>query len=131
METLNNNNKRNRHFGLGILFLVIGMIYMIRNVGIIVPFWVLSWHTILLAIGLLIGFRKNFKAGGWIVLVIVGGIYTLQSILSFSLNPYSTALVFIGLGLYLIFKPKKEFQLCDQNGGKRGFHFNDPTSEGK
>lgn len=131
METVNNNKKRNRHFGLGILFLFIGCLYLIKNVGVVIPFWVLTWHTILLAIGLFIGFKKDFKAGGWIVLVIVGGIYTLQSILSFSLNPYSGALVFIGLGLYLILKPKKELQFCAYENRRKRFDFEERPSEGK
>jgi hypothetical protein len=66
---------------------------------------VVSWHTILLAIGLLVGYGKHFKAGGWILLVFLGGLFTLQSILAISLSPYMLALVLIGLGLYLLLKP--------------------------
>nr|WP_199080402.1 hypothetical protein [Pedobacter sp. ASV19] len=130
METLN-NNKTNRHFGLGIFMLVIGVIYMIRNVGISIPFWVLSWHTILLAIGLLIGYKKNFRSGAWVVLVIIGGIYTLQSIIMVSLTSYSTAFVFIGLGLYLVLKPKKEVRFCGVEEGKEKINFQDVHEDGK
>jgi len=104
METLN-NKKSKRYFLIGVLLLAIGIISMVQNIGIFIPDWVISWHTILLAIGLLIGYRKHFKAGGWILMVFIGGLFTLQSILTISLSPYMFALVLIGLGLYILFKP--------------------------
>lgn len=130
MEALN-NNKANRHFGLGIFMLVIGVIYLIRNIGVSVPFWVLSWHTVLLGIGLLIGYRRDFRAGGWVVMVIIGGIYTLQSMLMTNLTSYSNAFVFIGIGLYLLLKPKKEISYPGFNNKKQGFDFQDVHPEGK
>lgn len=104
METLN-NKKSKRYFIIGVLLLAIGIISMVQNIGVYIPGWVISWHTILLAIGLLIGYRKDFKLGGWILPVFIGGLFTLQSILAVSLSPYMFALVLIGLGLYLLLKP--------------------------
>ncbi|MEJ5961022.1 LiaF transmembrane domain-containing protein [Pedobacter immunditicola] len=104
METLN-NKKSKRYFIIGVLLMAIGIISLVQNIGVFIPGWVISWHTILLTIGLLIGYRKHFKAGGWIILVFIGGLFTLQSILTISLSPYMFALVLIGLGLYLLLKP--------------------------
>lgn len=108
-----NRNKSNRHFGLGIFLLLIGAVFLLRNVGLALPFWIFSWHTIFLAIGLFIGYRKNFRAGGWVLLVILGGIFTLKDLVLFDMSQYTTALILIGVGLYMIFKPKKEIQFCD------------------
>jgi len=104
METLN-NKKSKRYFTIGVLLLAIGIISMVQNIGVFIPGWVISWHSILLTVGLLIGYRKHFKAGGWILLVFIGGLFTLQSILTISLSPYMFALTLMGLGLYLLFKP--------------------------
>jgi len=104
METQNNKKSKN-YFIIGVLLLVVGIISMVQNIGVYIPGWVISWHTILLAIGLLIGYRKHFIAGGWILPVFIGGLFTLQAILTISLSPYLFSLVLIGLGLYLLLKP--------------------------
>ena len=106
METLN-DIKTKRYFVVGVLLLVFGIIAMIENLGLYLPFWVVSWHTILLAVGLLIGYRKNFKTGGWIILVFIGALFTLDSIITISLSLYMPALILIGVGLYLLLKPAK------------------------
>lgn len=130
METLN-NNKTKRNFAIGILLIVFGVTLVAENLGAYIPFWVLSWHTLMLAIGLAIGYRKNFKSGGWIALVVIGDLFTLQSIASISLTPYTGALLFIGLGLYLIFKPKKDNHFCGFGSGNEKFHYQDFHGEAK
>jgi cation transport ATPase len=74
METLK-NNKTQRYFVIGVLFIAIGIISMVQHLGLFIPEWLWSWHSLVLAIGLLIGYRKNFKAGGWVLLVILGGLF--------------------------------------------------------
>jgi cellulose synthase/poly-beta-1,6-N-acetylglucosamine synthase-like glycosyltransferase len=113
METFDNNKRQNRRLGLGIILLIFGSIFLMKNIGLFIPFWVLSWHTILLAVGMWFGYKKNFKAGGWVLMVLVGGIFTLRDILFFDISSYIPAMVLIGLGLYLILKPKKHMQFCD------------------
>ncbi len=125
METFNNNNRQqNRHMVVGIFLLVVGAVFMMKSIGFMIPFWVLSWHTILLTIGILIGFRKNFIAGGWVILVLVGGIFTLKEVLFFDISGYTTAMLFMGLGLYMIFKPKKELHFCDFSNRKHKANLN-------
>lgn len=122
METFNDQKRQNRKRAAGIFLLGLGALFLAKNLGLFFfPAWVLSWHTIVLAIGLLIGYRKNFRAGGWVVMVLIGGIFTLKDIVFFNLAPYTTAMVLMGLGLYLILKPKREVHFCDF--GRRRAHF--------
>lgn len=107
METLN-NNKTKSYFILGIALLFIGLLSFLNNLGLYLPFWVFNWSTILLAIGLLLGYRKDFRAGGWMILVFIGGLNFLQNILAVSLTPYMLALFCIGLGIYLLVTPGKK-----------------------
>ena len=80
------------------------------------PHWILSWHTIMLGAGLWIGYRKNFQGSGWLALTVIGAIFTLKDItvFDFEMSKITTALVLIGLGLWVILKPKK-FKNLDQN----------------
>ena len=119
METLN-NNKTKSYFILGIALLSIGLLSLVNNLGLLMPFWVFNWSTILLAIGILLGYRKDFKAGGWMILVFIGGLNFLQNILAVSLTPYMLALFCIGLGIYLLIKPGKNHHL--PNGANKEQH---------
>ncbi|RNL55547.1 LiaF transmembrane domain-containing protein [Pedobacter jejuensis] len=109
MENLIKKNHADKQMGLGILIIVIGSVFLLRNTGIDIPHWVLSWHTIMLGAGLWIGYRKNFQGSGWLALTIIGAIFTLRdiTILDFELSKITTALVLIGLGLWVILKPSK------------------------
>ena len=109
METLK-NNKTKSYFILGLALLTIGLLSLVDNLGVMMPFWVFNWSTILLAIGLLLGYRRDFKAGGWIILVFIGGLNFLQNILAVALTPYMLALFCIGLGIYLLTNSGKKDQ---------------------
>lgn len=108
METLAKNNKFNRHIVAGAIVTALGLLLMLDNLGLHIPHWILSWHTVMLAVGLLIGYRKDFKVSGWLVLVIIGGIYTLKDIAFFDFSRFTSAFVLIGLGAYLLLKPAKK-----------------------
>ncbi len=109
MKTGNIKNNNNNRLWSGFILLVIGIVFFLRNFGIDVPHWVLSWHTLLIAIGLFIGFKRNFRGGGWLIFVLIGGYFTIQDIGDFDFSRYHFALIFIALGLYLILKPKPGF----------------------
>ncbi|WP_316756479.1 LiaF transmembrane domain-containing protein [Pedobacter aquatilis] len=116
MENLIKKNHTDKQMGLGILIVVIGAVFLLRNTGVDVPHWILSWHTIMLGAGLWIGYRKNFQGSGWLALTVIGAIFTLKDItvFDFEMSKITTSLVLIGLGLWVILKPKK-FKNLDQN----------------
>lgn len=109
MENLIKKNHADKQMGLGILIVVIGAVFLLRNTGVDLPNWILSWHTIMLGAGLWMGYRKNFQGNGWLALTVIGAIFTLKDItlFDFEMSQITGALVLIGLGLWVIFKPKK------------------------
>lgn len=109
MENLTKSNHENKKLGLGILMVFIGAVFLLRNTGLDVPHWILSWHTILLGVGLWIGYRRNFEGNGWLALTIIGGIFTISDItvFDFDLSRINVALVLIALGVYVMLKPNK------------------------
>lgn len=118
METNNMNqpdsgnrssNNSGRVFG-GIVLLIIGLAFFAREAGIYFPHWLFSWPMILVAIGLFIGARRSFRSGGWMVLLLVGGVFLIDDIfddLHLHVYQYLWPTLFIALGLYMIFRPKK------------------------
>ncbi|PTT00638.1 hypothetical protein DBR11_09460 [Pedobacter sp. HMWF019] len=121
----------------GLILLIIGVVFFLRSFGIYIPGWILSWPMLLIAIGLFIGFKRNFRGGGWLIMVLIGGYFTLGSIADFDIRKYYFSLAFIGLGLYLIFKPKRnrdrwkkkfdESQFSELNNEKRAQFEQDPS----
>jgi len=105
--SINSSNSTNRLWG-GLILLVIGIIFFLKNFGVDIPDWVISWRTLLIAIGLYIGFKRNFKGAAWLIFVLVGGYFTIEDIGDFDFSRYYFSLIFIALGLYLILKPKAD-----------------------
>ncbi|MFA4868292.1 MAG: DUF5668 domain-containing protein [Pedobacter sp.] len=113
MEEERNNNS-SRIYG-GLIIIGVGLVFLLRNFGYYVPDWIFSWHTLLIIIGLLIGYKRNFNGGGWIIMVLIGVFFTVREIVDFDISKYYFPLIFILLGLILLLKPKKS----DIDRGKR------------
>lgn len=107
MKTYNNTNNHSSRMWSGLILLIIGCIFFLRNFGISVPHWVFSWHTILIVIGVAVGAKRNFNGNGWLIMVLIGGYFTLQDIADLNFSKYGFALILVGLGLFLILKPSK------------------------
>ncbi|WP_158795757.1 LiaI-LiaF-like domain-containing protein [Pedobacter sp. L105] len=110
METYKNKNSHANRMGSGLILLVIGLIFFLRNFGIGVPDWVFSWSTFLMAIGLIVGIRHNFRGNGWLIMVLIGGYFTFEDMVHLDLSQYYLAFGFIVLGLILILRPSRKDQ---------------------
>ncbi|MBB5621613.1 putative membrane protein [Pedobacter cryoconitis] len=104
MENYKYKNRSNRVWS-GLILLIIGAVFLLRNFGINIPDWIFSWPTLLILIGLVIGFKRRFHGGGWLIMVLVGGYFNLQNIVDFNMTQYYIGAGFIILGLFVIFKP--------------------------
>jgi hypothetical protein len=113
MKPYNNTNNHSSRMWSGLILLLIGCVFFLRNFGITVPHWVFSWHTILIIIGLAVGAKRNFTGNGWLIMVLIGAYFTLQDIAELNFSRYNFALILVGLGLFLIFKPSKQPKLAE------------------
>ena len=107
MEKITNSNTSGRVWS-GMVLLLVGLVFFLDNMGVSIPDWVISWHTLLILIGLIVGYKRNFDGGGWLIMVLIGGFFTLEDIADYDLSKYYFAIAFIILGLFLIFKPKRK-----------------------
>lgn len=113
MENTNQNNQMMNRSGkvwAGLFIVVIGSLLLLRNVGLDLPGWLFSWSTLLIAIGLFVGFKHNFRHSGWFVMVLVGTYFTLdKAIDGINMSHVVLPVMLVCLGLYLIIKPKSTF----------------------
>ncbi len=107
METYNRTkNTRVYRIAVGLLILLIGINFLLRNFEIYLFDWLISWHMFLLVLGLIIGVRRGFQGGGWLALVLLGTYFTLQDLTDHNFSNYAIPLILAIIGLYLIFSPK-------------------------
>ena len=105
MEKFTDNNSS--RVWTGVTIMVVGLVLFLRNQGVDIPSWIISWPMLLIVIGLLVGYKRNFNGGGWLIMVLIGGFFTLGKITDYSFAKCYFSLAFIALGLFLIFKPKR------------------------
>jgi hypothetical protein len=75
------NIKFGNSFWLGIIVVAVGALLLLDRLDFdLVPYWLISWKTLLIAIGVAVGLRKNFQGIGWIVLIIVGSFFLIEDI---------------------------------------------------
>lgn len=63
---------------MGILVIAAGILFLLRQTGIYIPHWLLSWKMLLIAIGFVILVKHNFKNGGGYILIFVGLVFILK-----------------------------------------------------
>lgn len=90
----------------GLVILVIGLVFLLRNFGLYIPGWIFTWPMLLIAIGLLIGFKRNFNGIGWLIMVLVGGSFVVGDIWGHEVSKYYFGGALVVAGLYLILRPK-------------------------
>ncbi len=92
----------------GTILVVIGGILLARQVGVEIPFWITTWPMILIAIGLFLGARKNFRPDFWLVPVFIGTVALIDDFYpDVSLRQFIWPMAIIFFGLYMILKPKR------------------------
>lgn len=91
----------------GALLVVVGLLWFAKRAGVLFPEWLFSWQMFLIGLGLFIGAKHNFRGGGWIIPMIVGGIFLLEEfIVGIDLHFYIWPIVVIAIGLFMIVKPR-------------------------
>ncbi len=112
MENINYNNRSGRVLS-GLIVVLIGVAFLLNNMGFNFPSWFFRWHTLLIVIGLIIGVKRNFRGARWLIVLLIGVYFTIGDIpgLDFDATDYALGVGLVILGVYLIFKPKRNSDL--------------------
>lgn len=94
----------------GAFLLLIGAAALLKSyLTPALPAWLFTWQMLLIVLGLFIGIRHNFRGGAWLTLLLIGTIFLLTEFYpNFIDRRYIWPLAFIALGLFLIFKPRRQ-----------------------
>ena len=135
METVNKNtvpdqrqeNTRSQynHSGrvtAGVLIVAIGSLLLARKAGVEFPAWILSFETVLIALGLYLGFRHSFKGIGWLIPIVIGGFLLVDDFLPYyDIGHFIWPLIIIGIGLFIIFSPQRRKRDWEKWNASRGY----------
>lgn len=107
----NPRRRRNSRATGGLLLVVLGLVLLAFKLNLIfLPHWSFSWPVLLIVLGLFVGVRHSFRKSGWIVLVLIGSIFLADDLLpGFALRVYFWPILIIGIGLWIMLKPRREY----------------------
>lgn len=103
-------NKGNKAVYVGLVIVAIGVIWLLRRLGVYVPHWLTGWEMILILIGTGIGVESRFRNPASYILIAIGGIALIDEVLYLPMNfwDYFWPVSLIAIGLIVIFKPKRD-----------------------
>ena len=96
----------------GIFILIIGVAALLKATLTSFPDWLFSWEMLLIAFGMFVGLRHNFRGPGWLILVLIGSIFLLNDIFpEFTFRRYMWPVAVIIVGLFIILRPRRGWKL--------------------
>jgi predicted membrane protein len=95
----------------GLFLLLVGGVLLLDQMGFPLPDWLFSWHILLVAIGLFLGLRHNFRGGAWLILILVGGCFIIQDFYpKTELKRFIGPCVLIFIGILIMFRPRRQWR---------------------
>ena len=93
-------------FGLGIA--VVGILLLLKTLGILPPFVRFSWPLVVLVIGALIGIKNSFRGNAWWILMLVGIAHLIPAfhVMGRSSRHLVWPLGLVIFGLMVAFRPR-------------------------
>lgn len=108
------------HIWTGLFILLVGVAALVKISNPGLPEWLFTWKTFLIALGLFIGIKHNFKGGAWFILILVGGAFLFTDIYpDISLRKYIWPVILIAVGALLIFRPRHRYKSLSQDEEKK------------
>jgi hypothetical protein len=94
----------------GIVIVVVGLVlFLDRAMEVDIPRWVTSFPMLLIAVGLFIGARHNFRSWGWLIPIGIGFIFLSEDLFwEFNIRARNVwPIILVIVGLVMIFRPKR------------------------
>ena len=97
-----------RVFG-GLIVLTVGVLLLVKQSGVDLPYWLMTWPMILIAVGLYVGFRHSFRGPAWIVLILLGSLFLYDKMEpDIDFGHLVAPIVLIAIGLIMILRTSKK-----------------------
>jgi len=92
----------------GILVVIIGCLFLARELGVLIPASLLTWKMLIVGIAIAIIIKNNFKTTKGFLLLLVGLAFLISDFYpQLAIKAFIWPLLVIAFGLIIIFKPRK------------------------
>lgn len=111
----------------GIIVVVIGALYLSRELGANIPEWLFTWKTLLIGFGVIVIAKHKFQSFQGLLFILVGGAFLVSDLMpELALKPLLWPILVIVLGLIIIFKPhnRHSFHSYYSRKYRRNYHKN-------
>jgi predicted membrane protein len=101
----NEPKKMSNSVWVGALILLVGGAILIDRMDLFnVPWWLISWKTFLIGLGIVIGIKRNFEGLAWLIMILVGTFFLIDDFpgFPFDLDRYAFPVGIIIVGMFII-----------------------------
>jgi hypothetical protein len=93
----------------GLVIILVGGIWLAREAGADIPHWLTGGPIWLVALGLFIGARCNFKNWFWLIPILIGVAQIIdREFWRYNIKPFIWPAVLVAVGLFIIFRPRRK-----------------------
>jgi predicted membrane protein len=105
------NKPRNNKAIAGIILLVVGLVLLVRQLDFFLfPGWLISWPMLLIVIGAYSGAKHNFRNSGWLIMVLIGMVWLLNTAMpGYNVGRVTWPVGIIVFGLWMILRRGNRF----------------------
>lgn len=108
------------HIWTGLFILLIGVAALIRVAWPDLPPLLFSWQAFLIALGVFIGLKHQFRGAAWFILILVGTGFLLRDLYpDLAVRRYIWPVIFIVVGALIIIRPRRRCWPPDGPGEKK------------
>jgi predicted membrane protein len=99
---------RNSRVLAGLFLVLVGAAFLLREMAFpFFPDWLFTWPMILIAIGIYIGLKHDFRGPAWLILLIIGTIFLAdQAGIGVDMHRFLVPAIIIAVGLIMIMRPR-------------------------
>ena len=92
----------------GLLLFFIGILLLLKTSNWVwFPGWFFTWPMILITIGIFMGLKHGFRGGGWMIMLIIGGVFLVNEIdHSYHMERYVWPIILIAIDIGFILRPR-------------------------
>lgn len=88
----------------GSIIIGVGLLLLVQKFGVVFPYWLFSWKTALIAIGLILGAKHRFRYFGWMLFVMAGVLFLLEDIIpGINMSKFIWPIIIVVAGIFTIF----------------------------
>jgi predicted membrane protein len=104
-KQIRSEHKRGKVIG-GLLVVSVGVLFLLKELGVDIPFWLFSWKMLLIILGLFTLLKNRFKSAWGLTLMIIGGVFMAADFYpEVNITSLFFPVLIIIAGLFIIFKP--------------------------